>query len=98
MIKEHWRNIEMCYESIEGYCNDILERSMRRNELTEIVNDIKSVNDTIYTVCEADYCGHSSSIPDGYDEILKMLPDGSGLSIEEMNRLKTHIEDWKRGK
>lgn len=98
MIKERWHNIEMCCEDIEGYCNDILDRRMRRDELVAMVNDIKSVNDTIYTVCEADYCDHSSDIPDGYGEILEMLPDGSGLSIEETDRLKAHIEDWKRGK
>lgn len=98
MIKERWHNIEMCYEDIKGYCNDILKSSMRRDELKEIVNAIKSVNDTIYTVCETDYCDRSFDIPAGYDEILEMLPDGSGLSVEEMDRLKAHIEDWKRGK
>ena len=98
MIKEHWRNIEMCYDDINGYCNDILETRMRRAELVAIVNAIKCVNDTIYTVCEADYCSYSSDVASGYSEILEMLPDGNGLSIEEMDRLKAHIEDWKRGK
>ena len=97
MTEERWDNIQMCYEDIKEYCDDILDRRMCRSELENIISAIEKVNDHIYNICESDYSDCSFDMPAGYDDILEMLPDGSNLSVEEMDRLKAHIESWKRG-
>jgi hypothetical protein len=69
------------------------------DEIAEtMVSNIRQYLDTMYTVCEEDYCDDSTDdLPHGYEEVWPMLPDGNGLSVGDMNRLKEHIEAWKRG-
>jgi hypothetical protein len=95
MTKEHWTRIEMLCEDIEFECQDLLDSG----DVGTAVNNLRSYNDDIYSVCESDYCDHSKDdLPHGYEEIWPMLPEGNSLSVGDMNRLKEHIQAWKEGR
>lgn len=45
------------------------------------------VSDTYYEDADA---------PEGYEEVLEILPDGKKLSVGEMQALVTKVEEWKK--
>lgn len=93
MTREHWHKIEQLLEDARA---DIDESTDTIDET--LVSNIRQYLDTMYTVCEEDYCDDSTDkLPHGYEEVWPMLPNGNGLSVGDMNRLKEHIEAWKRG-
>lgn len=93
MTREHWHEMEQLLEDARA---DIDESADTIDET--LVSNIRRYLDTMYTVCEEDYCDDSTDdLPHGYEEVWPMLPDGNGLSVGDMNRLKEHIEAWKRG-
>lgn len=99
MTKEHWEQIQQLVEDIEYSTTTIAEEcnidGIGRSELKNIDN----YADTIYGICEEDYCDDSTDeLPHGYEEIWPMLPDGHSLSVGDMNRLKEHIQAWKEGR
>lgn len=95
MTREHWRQIQLL---LEDATTDISEIEPRNNTVRALVSNIRQYLDSIYTVCEADYCDDSTDeLPHGYEEIWPMLPDGNKLSAGDIIRLKEHIEAWKRG-
>lgn len=94
MTKEHWDIVQSELENINCECEDIRNGGNIKACLTNIGYSV----DAIYAACEEDYCDDSTDeLPHGYEEIWPMLPDGNTLSVGDMNRLKDHIEAWKRG-
>ena len=91
MTKEHWRQVQMLLEDIESEFE-----YMDSNDIKTVVDNIRSYANSIYCVCEDDYCD-ANDWPVGYEEIFPMLPDGNSLSVGDMNRLKEHIQAWKEG-
>ena len=95
MTKDNWRKIEMYCEGLESECQDLLDSG----DVEVAVNNIRTLKDDIYCVCEEDYCDDSTDdLPHGYEEIWGMLPDGNKLSAGDIIRLKEHIEAWKEGR
>lgn len=45
------------------------------------------VSDSYYDECE---------VPEGYDDLFEILPDGKKLSVGEMRALITKVEEWKK--
>lgn len=45
------------------------------------------VSDTYY---------EDADVPKGYEEVLEILPDGSKLSVGEMQALVAKVEEWKK--
>lgn len=95
MTKEHWHHMERLLEDAMEDVNEIAEEVPT---IKALVSNLRQYLDTMYSVCEEDYCDDSTDdLPFGYEEVWPMLPDGNNLSVGDMNRLKDHIEAWKRG-
>ena len=98
MTKEHWHQMEQLLEDAMEDINEIAKEVPRNYTVKTMVSNIRQYLDTMYSVCEGDYCDDSTDeLPFGYEEVWPMLPDGNSLSVGDMNRLKEHIEAWKRG-
>ena len=98
MTREHWHQIERLLEDARADIDEIAETVPRNNIVKERVSSIRQCLDYMYTTCEDDYYDDSTDeLPYGYEEVWPMLPDGNSLSVGDMNRLKEHIEAWKRG-
>lgn len=108
MKKENWSDVEGLTEAISESLTVIEEavaeaRGMRVGKrlcqlLINIKNECENIkynNDIIYTTCESDYCDDCSEAPSGYDDIFKLLPNGSKLSVAEVDALVEHINNWK---
>lgn len=95
MTREHWHQME---QLLEDAMEDVNEIADTVPTVKALVSNLRQYLDTMYSVCEEDYCDDSTDdLPYGYEEVWPMLPDGNGLSVGDMNRLKDHIEAWKRG-
>lgn len=98
MTREHWDRMERLLEDAQADIDEIAETVPRNNIVKALVSNLCQYLDTMYAVCENDYCDKSTDdLPHGYEEVWPMLPDGNSLSVGDMNRLKEHIEAWKRG-
>lgn len=98
MTREHWNQMEELLEDALADVNEIAETVPRNATVRAMVSNLRQYLDTMYTVCEEDYCDNSTDdLPHGYEDVWPMLPDGNDLSVGDMNRLKEHIEAWKRG-
>lgn len=99
MTRDHWHQMEQLLEDTTMDLNEIADTVPRNDTVVAMVSNIRQYLDTMYTVCEEDYCDDSTDdLPHGYEEVWPMLPDGNKLSVGDMNRLKEHIEAWKEGK
>ena len=98
MTREHWRQMEQLLEDAQADVDEIAETVPRNNTIKALVSNLCQYLDTMYSVCEEDYCDNSTDdLPHGYEDVWPMLPDGNDLSVGDMDRLKEHIEAWKRG-
>lgn len=98
MTTEHWDNIQDILEDINSDIETIAETVPRNDTVRAMVSNIYQYTNTLYSVCEDDYCNDSTDdLPHGYEEIWPMLPNGNNLSVGDMNRLKAYIEAWLRG-
>lgn len=98
MTREHWHQMEELLEDAQADVDEIAETVPRNDTVRAMVSNLRRYLDTMYTVCEEDYCEDSTDdLPHGYEDVWPMLPDGNDLSVGDMDRLKEHIEAWKRG-
>lgn len=98
MTREHWHQMEQLLEDARADIDEIAETVPRNDTVRAMVSNLRQYLDTMYTVCEEDYCTDSTDdLPHGYEDVWPMLPDGNDLSVGDMDRLKEHIEAWKRG-
>lgn len=98
MTREHWDQMEQLLEDAQSDIDEIAETVPCNNTVEALVSNLRQYLDTMYTVCEEDYCDDSiDDLQHGYEEVWPMLPNGNNLSVDDMNRLKEHIEAWKRG-
>lgn len=99
MTKDNWHRMEQLLEDTTMDINEIADTVPRNDTVRAMVSNIRQYLDTMYTVCEGDYCDDSTDdLPHGYEEIWDMLPDGNKLSAGDIIRLKDHIEAWKEGR
>ena len=100
MTKEHWNSVESMLEDIVSELDSFEEAvpAKYHDNVRSCTDAVHSLADAIYCVCEEDYC---DSCDDrdlaGYDEVLALLPPCETLSLEEIQRLVVHIQNWKRG-
>ena len=98
MTRDNWRQMQVLLEDARENIDTIAETAPRTSILRDMVSNIRQYLDSMYTVCEKDYCDDSTDeLPHGYEEVWPMLPNGNALSVGDMDRLKEHIEAWKRG-
>ena len=60
-----------------------------------ITNNLKEYSDIIYSVCSDDWAYTDDYELEGYEEVFKLLPNGSKLSVAEVRGLVEHINNWK---
>lgn len=99
MKRKNWEQIEILLDDIVAELDSFTEAVPVKyhNNVHSCTRGIRQLVDSIYGICESDYCDSSDIELTGYDEMLEMLPDGSNLSLGDMQRLINHIEQWKRG-
>lgn len=98
MTNKHWHRMKELLKDTREDIDQIAQTFPYNGFAIVMASNIRGYLDEMYTVCEDDYCNDSTDdLPYGYEEIWPMLPDGNDLSVGDMNRLKEHIEAWKRG-
>ena len=100
MTKEHWHSVQSMLENIVSELDSFEEAvpTKYRHNVRACTEEVHSLVDAIYSVCEEDYCDECDRPElNGYAEVIALLPPGNTLSLEEIQRLITHIENWKRG-
>ena len=100
MTKEHWHSVQLMLEAIVSELDSFEEAvpTKYRHNVRACTEEVHSLVDAIYCVCEKDYCDECDRPElNGYAEVIASLPPGNTLSLEEIQRLITHIENWKRG-
>lgn len=100
MKRENWDRAQMILEDIVSELEAIESAIPAKyyDSITTNLGNIQIYADSMYSLCEDDYCDSRYIELTGYDEMLEMLPDGSNLSLGDMQRLIDHIEQWKRGR
>lgn len=59
------------------------------------LSNIPYFKDSIYRICEDDYCEEDDSVDiSQYEEVIEILPSGN-LSLGEVESLKEYIKNWK---
>ena len=100
MTKDHWHSVESMLEDIVSELDSFEEAvpTKYHDNVRACTDEVHILADAIYSVCEEDYCDERDR-PElcGYDEVITLLPPDNTLSLEEIQRLITHIENWKRG-
>jgi hypothetical protein len=100
MTKEHWHSVESMLEDIVSELDSFEEAvpAKYHDNVQSCTDAVHILADAIYGVCEEDYCDSCDDLDlAGYDEVLALLPPGETLSLEEIQRLVVHIQNWKRG-
>ena len=64
-------------------------------EIGVIANNLKQYSDIIYSECSDDWAVTYDYELEGYEEVIKLLPNGSKLSVEEVDALVEHIKAWR---
>lgn len=110
MKEQNWSDIECQCESITNSLDVIDEaladiRSVRLGNrinqlLTTISNEINNVrlnSDRLYCTCEDDYCSINTESfhADDWEELTKLLPDPTLISVGDVNSLLDAVNNWR---
>jgi len=102
MKNEEWDNIESLLENINSEIEDLNSALVEIKQcrlglkakdcvahLCLVVENLEQHSDSLYGKCQASYAK-------GYEEVLKLLPNGSKLSVGEVLALIDHIKTWRK--
>ena len=108
MKKENWIKVESTLEELKYEIEDLNAALVKINQLKlslkvrdcvkeigAIANNLNLYSDIIYSVCEDDGTCTDDYELEGYEEVFKLLPNGSKLSVAEVRGLVEHINNWK---
>lgn len=108
MKKENWIEVESTLEELKYDIEDLNASLVKINqfkldlkvmdcvkEIGVITNNLKQYTDIIYSVCSDDWAVTDDYELEGYEEVVKHLPNGSKLSVAEMDALVEHIKTWR---
>lgn len=108
MKREHWIEVESTIEGLNSEIKELnavlvkisqfkLGSKVRDcvKEIGVIANNLKEYSDIIYSECEDDWAVTDDNELEGYEEVVKLLPNGSKLSVAEVDALVEHINNWK---
>ena len=108
MKKENWIEVESTLEELKYDIEDLNAALVKINqfkldlkvmdcvkEIGVIANNLKQYSDIIYSVCSDDWAYTDDYELEGYEEVFKLLPNGSKLSVAEVRGLVKHINNWK---
>lgn len=102
MKREHWTKVESLIEDLNSEIKDLNAALVKINqfklgvkvldcvqEMCVVANNLSEYSDGIYCECENDELR-------GYEEVVKLLPNGSKLSVAEVDALVEHIKTWRK--
>lgn len=108
MKKENWIKVESTLEELNYEIKDLNAALAKINqfklglkvmdcvkEIGVIANNLKQYSDIIYSVCSDDWAVTDDYELEGYEEVVKLLPNGSKLTVAEVRDLVEHINNWK---
>lgn len=109
MKREHWTNVESWIEDLNSEIDDLNAALGEINqfklgvkvldcvqEMRFIANNLRQCSDSIYSECEYDWADTADYELEGYEEVVKLLPNGSKLSVGEVLALIEHIKTWRK--
>lgn len=109
MKNEEWDGIEFLLERINSEIEDLNSALVEIEQcrlglkakdcvahLCLVVENLEQYSDSLYGKCEASYADDDADKLKGYEEVLKLLPDGSKLSVGEVLALIDHIKTWRK--
>lgn len=109
MKREHWINVESTIEDLNSEIKDLNAALVKLNqfrlgframecvqEMCVIANNLEQYSDSIYNECEDDRADTADDKLEGYEEVVKLLPNGSKLSVGEVLALIEHIKTWRK--
>lgn len=109
MKREHWTMVESTIEDLNSEIKDLNAALVKINqfklgvkvldcvrEMCVVANNLKQYSDSIYSECEDDRADTYDDELDGYEEVVKLLPNGSKLSVAEVDALVEHIKTWRK--
>ena len=108
MKREHWIEVESTIEELNWEIKDLDAALVKTNqfklgskvrdcvkEIGVIANNLKEYSDIIYNECSEDWAVTDDYELEGYEEVVKLLPNGSKLSVAEVDALVEHIKAWR---
>lgn len=108
MKKDHWMNVESTIEELNWEIKELSAVLVKINqfklvpkvrdcvkEIGVIADNLKEYSDIIYSECENDWAVTDDNELEGYEEVVKLLPNGSKLSVAEVDALVEKINNWK---
>lgn len=103
MKRENWIKVESTLEELNYDIEDLNAALDKINqfkldcvkEIGVIANNLKQYSDIIHSVCSDDWAVTDDYELEGYEEVVKLLPTGSKLSVAEMDALVEHIKTWR---
>lgn len=108
MKKENWIEVESTLEELKYDIEDLNAALVKINqfklnlkvmdcvkEIGVIANNLNQCSDIIYSVYEDDWACADDHEFEGYEEVFKLLPNCSKLSVAEVRGLVEHVNNWK---
>lgn len=108
MKREHWIEVESTIEELNWEIKELNAALVKINqfklgskvrdcvkEIGVIANNLKEYSDIIYSECSDDWAVTDDYELEGYEEVVKLLPNGSKLSVAEVDALVEHIKTWR---
>lgn len=109
MKKEHLLKVECLVENLYSEIKDLNAALVKINQFklgTKVADCVREMcamsenlslyTDHIYYECENDRSETDDDELEGYEEVVKLLPNGSKLSVAEVDALVEHIKTWRK--
>lgn len=108
MKREHWIEVESTIEELNWEIKELNAALVKINqfklgskvrdcvkEIGVIADNLKEYSDIIYSKCEDDWAVTDDNELEGYEEVVKLFPNGNKLSVAEVDALVEHIKTWR---
>lgn len=108
MKREHWIEVESTIEELNWEIKELNAALVKISqfklgskvrdcvkEIGVIANNLQEYSDIIYSKCEDDWAVTDDNELEGYEEVVKLLPNGNKLSVAEVTALVEHIKTWR---
>lgn len=109
MKKEHWTKVESLIEGLNSEIEDLNDALVEINqfkvsvkvlhcvqEMRVVANNLSDYSNGIYCECENDRADTADDKLEGYEDVVRLLPNASKLSVAEVDALVEHIKTWRK--
>lgn len=102
MKNEEWDGIEFLLERINSEIDDLksalveIKQCRLGLKAKDCVTHLCLVVENLEQHTDSLYCMFEASKLKGYEEVLELLPNGSKLSVAEVDALVEHLKTWRK--